>query len=272
MKQYLYLTPLLSILCLPSAIHADPITILGGASTFAVLGSSTVTNTGSTHVTGDVGVSPGSSITGFPAGMVSGGSIHVSDALAIGAQLDAQSAYTYLGGLAVSQDLSGQDLGGSILTPGVYSFSSSAQLTGILTIDFLGLNNADIVIRTGSTFVTANDSQVAFINQGTDDNVYYVVGSSATLGTYSTMQGHIIADASITMTTGASLTCGSLMAMNGAVTLDTNDIQTCSTSGSGGTTTDPSVTPVPEPSSLALLATGLTATMAIVRRRCGLIV
>ena len=103
---------------------------LGTAANFAVLAGSTVTNTGATALVGDLGVSPGTAITGFPPGTVTGGTIHAGDAVAAQAEVDLTTAYNILAGQAVDQNLTGQDLGGLTLTPGVYHFSSSAQLTG----------------------------------------------------------------------------------------------------------------------------------------------
>ena len=124
---------------------------LGVASSFAVLGGSTVTNTGATTVRGDLGVSPGSAVTGFPPGTVTGGSIHAADALAGQAQSDTTTAYNSLAGQACTADLTGQDLGGKTLTAGVYCFSTSAQLTGALTLNAQGNANAVFVFKIGST-------------------------------------------------------------------------------------------------------------------------
>jgi hypothetical protein len=199
---------------------------LGTAQDFGVLGGSTVTNTGATVVTGDLGVSPGTAITGFPPGLVVG-TIHVADAVAIQAQADANAAFNQISGLASGVDLTGQDLGGLTLVPGVYTFSSSAQLTGDLTLDAQGSGTAEFIFQIGTTLTTASASTVALINGGGDCNVYWQVGSSATLGTSSTFLGNVLASASITVTTSTDVT-GRLLALNGAVTLDTNDItSTC---------------------------------------------
>ena len=219
--------------------------ILGSASSFAVLGGSAITNTGATVITGDLGVYPGTSITGFPPGIVNG-TIHDGDAVAMQAQLDALTAINFLQGLPSNQNLSGQDLGGLMLTPGVYTFNSSAQLTGALMLNFQGLSNQNFVFQIGSALTTASASSVLLLNMGTNDNVYWAIGSSATLGTTTDFEGNIIAEQSITLTTGATIDCGRALALNGAVTMDTNTINNCA--GVGGTT--------PEPGTIALVATG----------------
>ena len=145
---------------------------LGTASNFAVFGS-TVTNIGLSIITGDLGVSSGSAVTGFPPGIVAPpGTIHVADAVALQAQADNQATYNYLAGLALTQDLTGQDLGGQTLTPGVYSFLSSAQMTGTLTLNNLGDPNALFVFQIGSTLTTASNSSVLVSNGGDYPNVW----------------------------------------------------------------------------------------------------
>ncbi len=240
---------LLSICCLivpllTVNVHAD--NILGSASTFAVLGGSAVTNTGPTVLYGNLGVYPGTSITGFPPGIVNG-TIYDGGAVAMQAQADALSAFNFLHGLSSTENLSGQDLGGLVLDPGVYTFNSSAQLTGQLTLNFEGLSNENIVFQIGSALTTASGSMVLETNLGQNDHVYWEVGSSATLGTTTQMVGNIIADQSITLDHNASINCGSAIALNGAVTLDSNTVNNCS-GGVGGTT--------PEPGTIALLTTG----------------
>lgn len=214
---------------LASAQVAPP---LGQATSFSVLGGSTVTNTGPTVILGDLGLSPGSAVTGFPPGTVSGGSIHISDALAQGAQDDATIAYISLAGQASSVDLTGQDLGGLTLTSGVYSFSNSAQLTGTLTLDAQGDTAAVFIFQIGSSLTTASTASVEVINGGGTCNVFWQVGSSATLGTASSLVGNVIALSDITLTTGANV-AGRVLARNGAVTLDSNSLTSCSGGGGG---------------------------------------
>jgi Ice-binding-like len=199
---------------------------LGTAAGFAVLGGSTVTNNGPSVVVGDVGVSPGSAITGFPPGIVLG-TIHAGDPVAVQAQSDAAVAYNNLAGQACGTNLTGQDLGGLTLTTGIYCFNTSAQLTGTLTLDAQGNPNAVFIFQIGSTLTTASNSSVVMINGGIAcNNVYFQVGSSATVGVNTSFQGNILALTSITINAGASFT-GRALAQNGAVTLDTNSITIC---------------------------------------------
>jgi type VI secretion system secreted protein VgrG len=194
---------------------------LGSAASFVALASSTLTNTGPGFFIGNVGVSPGSAVVGILPGNVINGSIHAGDSVAALAQTDATTAYNDLAGEVCNVHLTGQDLGGMTLTPGVYCFDTSAQLTGALVLDALGNSNAVWVFQTGSTLTTASASSVTVINGGNALNVFWQVGSSATLGTTTRFKGNILADASITSNTGASL-IGRALALNGAVTLNTN--------------------------------------------------
>jgi len=193
---------------------------LGTAGNFAVLGSSTVTNTGSTGITGNLGLSPGTSITGFPPGAVNGVT-HISDSSAAQAQNDAATAKNALTSDAcTTNEPTVADIGGQTLSPGVYCFPSSAGITGTLTLSGSGV----YIFKIGSTLVTAaSNSDIVLTNGATANNVFWAVGSSATLGTYSGFKGTIIATASITATTGATVN-GRLIAQTGAVTLDTNNI------------------------------------------------
>ena len=210
--------------------------ILGTAENFGVLGGSTVTNTGPSVIQGNVGVWPGSAIVGFPPGIVvAPGTIHAGDAVAQQAQSDLTTAYNALQGLPSQFNLTGQNLGGMTLGPAVYAFSTSAQLTGILTLDGQGNSAAQFVFQIGSTLTTASNSAVLLINGANGNNVYWAVGSSATLGTNSTFAGNILALTSIALNTGASITCGRALARNGGVTLDDNVITLCASgNGNGG--------------------------------------
>jgi hypothetical protein len=195
---------------------------LASAANFAVIANSTITNTGNTVLTGDLALSPGTSVTGFPPGTVVG-TQHVADGTAATAQSDASAAYTDLAGRTGAIDKSGIDLGTLTLIPGLYKYTSSAQLTGTLTLDAQGAADAIWIFQIGSTLTTASSSVVTIINGGTAGNVYWQVGSSATLGTSTTFKGTIIANASITATTSTSVS-GRLIALTGAVTLDTNAV------------------------------------------------
>ncbi len=227
-----------------SAATAPP---LGTTQTFAVLGGSTVTNTGSSIITGDLGVSPGSAITGFPPGIVIG-TIHAADAVALQAQSDLVVAYNDVAGQACGTDLTGQDLGGMTLTPDAYCYSTSAQLTGTLTLDAQGDPNAVFVFQIGSTLTTATSAVVQVINGGSDCNVFWQVGVSATLGTGTTFAGNILALTTITLTTSATAS-GRVLARNGAVTLDTNSVAVCA---AAPTPTPGVFTPTPTPTPLGL--------------------
>lgn len=202
---------------------------LGTADNFAVLAGSTATNTGETRLSGSLGVWPGTAVTGFPPGVVSNGSIHPGDGVAMQAQTDLTTAYNLLANEAFDEDLTGQDLGGMTLYPGVYHFDSSAFINGTLTLDGLGNPNARFDFQIGSTLITGSSAAVRVIGQGDDRNVYWQVGSSATLGGGTAFRGHILALASITLNTGATIINGSALARNGAVTMEANWINSFET-------------------------------------------
>jgi hypothetical protein len=213
---------------------------LGTAGSFAVLGGTTVTNTGPSVLNGDLGVSPGAAIVGFPPGIFTG-TLHAADATALSAQGDVTAAYNALASQACNVVLTGVDLGGLTLTPGVYCFASSAQLTGTLTLDGLGNPGSVWVFQIGSTLTTASNSRVSFINGGQACGAFWQIGSSATLGTTTSFSGNILALTSITLNTGAT-SDGAMFARNGAVTLDTNVVTTVGSCGAGP---QPSPTPIP---------------------------
>jgi Ice-binding-like/PEP-CTERM motif len=250
----------LSFLLLPLLVHsayADSIN-LGTAGSYGVLAGSTVTNTGSSVINGNLGVGPGCAITGFPPGKVNGAT-NACNAATIQAQSDLTKAFIQGMSLTRTGTLTGQDLGGKSLTHGVYFFATSAQLTGVLTLT--GKPGAAFVFQIGSTLTTASSSSVIFINSLTgkpmnDPHIYWVVGSSATLGTSTKFAGHILALTSITLNNGASITCGSALARNGAVTMNNNVI----TTGCGGQTT-------PEPGTIGLMGSGLVIMAGVVRRK-----
>jgi hypothetical protein len=228
-RQLLISLTIMALVGLP--LQARGAITLDTAGNFAVLAGQTVTNTGPSVIDGgNVGVSPSSAITGFPPGIVMPPyTMNEGDAVALQAQSDLATAYNVAASLVFTQDLTGQDLGGLTLLPGVYFFSSSAQLTGTLTLNALGDPNAEFVFQIGSTLTTANNSSVTTINGGSVSgcDVYWQVGSSATLGTDTAFEGHILALTSITLNTGATMYAGSALARNGEVTLDTNTITNC---------------------------------------------
>lgn len=251
--------------------YADSFTDLA-ARNFAVLGATTVTNVPTSTITGNVGTYSGITIIGFNSSpgvpvsdpQVTGGTVQAGTANAMTAQGDASSAFTTLMGLS-GLDLSGKDLGGLTLGAGAYSFSKSAQLTGLLTLNFAGASHETIVIDIGSTLTTAKGSSVVLEGWNPTDSVYWAVGSSATLGSTTSFEGTIIANQSDTLITGATDGCGSVIALNAAVTLGSNTISTgCNSAttetveGLGPGTTMPGMV-VPELSTFALISCGLLA-------------
>ena len=194
---------------------------LGTASNFAVLAGATVTSTGLTVITGDLGLSPGTAVTGFPPGVVNG-ALHTGDPTAAIAEADLTNAVNVATALPLPILLAG-DLGGRTLVPGLYKSTSSLAVTGALTLDAQGDPNAVWVFQIASTLTTLTGSQIILTGGAQAANIFWVVGSSATLGTASVFKGTIMAYASITITTGATLD-GRALARTGAVTLDSNII------------------------------------------------
>jgi len=214
------------VLTSPSSTQAQ--SVLGTAQTFGVLGGAAVTNTGPSTINGDVGVYPGSSITGFPPGIVGPpGTIHTTDAVAQQAQSDNTTAYNALRGAPVTSNLTGQDLGGQVLIPGVYAFDSSAMLTGNLQLDAQNDPSATWIFNIGSTLTTGSGASVTFVNGNVNTNggnVFWVVGSSATIGSTTSFTGNILALATISFGNAATITCGRALAQVEAVTLINNVI------------------------------------------------
>jgi hypothetical protein len=207
---------------------------LGTAGTYAVLAGQTVTNTGSTTVHGNLGLSPGSAVTGFPPGLVSSGVIHAADAAALTAKADLTTAFNDAAGRASTGAISA-NLGGQTLVPGVYTGGALA-LGGVLTLDGLGDPNAVFVFQAASTLITASGSTVSLINGAAACRVFWQVGSSATLGTTSRFVGTVLALTSIAAQTNASIE-GRLLARNGEVTLDANTFTALSCASAAPTTT-----------------------------------
>jgi hypothetical protein len=226
------LTLALAVGIRPAAAAEAPVG-LGTAGSFSVLAASTVTNTGPSVINGDLGLYAGTSITGFPPGTVNG-TVHQTDAVAQQAQSDLVIAYNDAAGRGPGAAAS--ELGGRTLVSGVYT-GSTLSLTGTVTLDAQGDPNAVFIFQSAATLITASNSTVALINGAQACNVFWQVGSSATLGTNTTFVGTVMALTSIAAQTGTTVN-GRLLARNGAVTLDSNVItsSTCSIATSTTTT------------------------------------
>jgi hypothetical protein len=192
------------------------------AASFAVLAGSTVTNTGQTTVTGDLGVSPGTAVTGFPPGTITGAK-H-ADAVAAQAEADLTTAYNDAAGRTLCPIGVAGNLGGQTLSPGLYKSTSSLEVSsGDLTLDAKGNSGAVWIFQMATTLTTTTGRQVVLAGGAQAKNIFWQVGSSATLGTTSTFNGTIMADQAITMAAGATLN-GRVLAHTAAVTLDSNMI------------------------------------------------
>jgi hypothetical protein len=209
---------------------------LGSTSTFAILAASTVTNTGASVVTGDIGVSPGTTVTGFPPGTLIG-TFHLGDPAAAQAQLDLTTAYNDAAGRTAGAVAVAGNLGGQTLAPGLYKSTSSLEISsGDLTLDAQGDPSGVFLFEMASTLVTTTGRQVILAGGAQATNIYWQVGSSATLGTTSVFKGNILALASITAASGAGVE-GRLLARTGGVSLD-NNVVTIPANNTAGVTPD----------------------------------
>lgn len=257
-KIVLAFTALALMLGLAAVIKAATMVNLGTANSFAVLAGSAITETGNTVITGDVGLSPayGSSYTGLT-GVDVTGTIYAVDATGPAGSISNPSLLTtaqndltaaYVAAASSTSTLIGSELGGQVLTPDAYySADGKFGITGTTTLDAQNDPSAVFIFQTASTLTTAASSTVNLINGANPCNVFWQVGSSATLGTNSVFKGNILALSSITLTTGAVVT-GRVLARNGAVTLDSNTISGCSTG-----------LPIPQ-------ASGVSGTINVVKR------
>jgi LPXTG-motif cell wall-anchored protein len=276
-------TTIVAVLALPSPASAAQAPVgLGVAAGYSVLGGQAVTNTGPSTLVANLGVSPGTAITGFPPGQV-GGAVHAGDAAAAQAQSDLVVAYNDAAGRAPTASVAG-DLVGQTLTAGVYRSAGPLAVSGTLTLNGQGSPNSVFVFQVASTLITASASHIVVINGAQACHIYWQVGSSATLGTHSTFQGSVLALTSITVTTGTSV-AGRALARNGQVTLDDNNFTSAScastptTSASASSapasrtptpTSGPTSTPTPTRSSTATAGPASSASSANVGAGAGM--
>jgi hypothetical protein len=202
-------------------VTASASPVLGSAVTYGILAGSTVTCVTGGTINADVGVSPGSTTTGFPPCVITGNT-NLANAAAAQAQLDLTTAYNYLAGRPCGTVVTPADLGGRTLAPGIYCTASSMAVTGTVTLDGQGNANAVWVFQMGSTLTTGTTANIALIGGAQAKNVWWQVGSSATLGTGTTFRGNILALTTITLVDNATM-LGRALARNGAVSLGTNN-------------------------------------------------
>ena len=239
----------------PASAFAATQPRLGTALNFTVLAASTITNTNSpTVVTGNLGLNPGTSVTGFPPGTVTGVK-EIHNATALGAKNDLATAYNDAFTATSTSDLTGQNLGTKNLGPGVYTYSSSAQLTGVLTLT----GNGVFIFQIASTLTTASNAVVQVTGGAQACAVYWQIGSSATLGTGTLFQGNLMAHDSITMNTNANILTGRAMALGAALTLDNNVVSP----PVGACTTGAVATPTPTPSTSSATPTPTTTSTGV---------
>ncbi len=203
-------------------VTSPPGPSLGTAATYGILAGSTVTCAGAPGtINADVGVSPGSTTTGFPPCVITGAT-NLANAAAAQAQLDLTTAYNALVAEPCGTVVTPADLGGRTLAPGVYCAATSLGVTGTVTLDGQGNSNARFVFQMGSTLTTGTSANIALIGGAQARNVWWQVGSSATLGTGTTFRGNILALTTITLVDNATM-LGRALARNGAVSLGTNN-------------------------------------------------
>lgn len=260
---------LVALACAPAQGRASP--ILGSElASFTILGASAVTNTGPTVVTGNLGVSNNASVTGITGFLgtlandgpgTATGTAHQGDAFATTADIQLTAAMTSLGLLGPGT-LLGADLNGLILAPGIYSvLAGVSNLTGTLSLNGGGSTNALWVFQMASTLITSSGSIVSLTNIGPGSEVYWNVGSSATLDTTTSFVGNILASASISLNNGVTLSCGRALAHTGAVTLINDTVDATGCAGSIP------VVAVPEPGTLGLLGMALLGLVVLGRRK-----
>jgi len=212
------------VLCLATANHAaaqgGPASVyLGSAGSYAVLASSTVTSTGATVVNGDLGVWPGTAYVSVSPSSTVNGSVHAGDVIAQHAQASLNVAYNDAAGRSTAPIGVAGDLGGKTLSPGLYKSTSTLSLTGTLTLH----GNGVYIFQVGSALTVGTGGTIVLSGGATAADVFWQVGSSATLGTAADFKGTIMALASVTMATGARLE-GRALALHGAVTMDSNNV------------------------------------------------
>ncbi len=253
-----------------AASPAGAASVLKSAQGFAVLGATSVADTGATTLTGDLGVGSAGIIRG--AGSIAlTGTTHAGDAIAAQAQADALQAFDLLSALGATQNLSGDDLGalGHALAPGVYDFSGSAGLTGDLTLDFASDPQGAFVFQIGTTLTTATSSTVTVLDGSAGSRIYWLVGTSATLGSGTSFVGNILAHTSITLNSGSTILYGRAIAISAAVTLNANSISDDGAAGDFGSlgfSGGPAAS-VPEPASWEILLAGSSLCGFALRRR-----
>ena len=253
------------LLIVISTCSSSEASVLATAANFSVLGGSSVVNTGPTVLNGDLGLYPGTSITGTNTiTLIPPSAIHNKDSVSLQAQIDLTAAVDALEHLPFTIDLTGQNLGGLTLFPGVYRFGTSAQINGLLTLDAQTKPGALFVFQIQSTLNETANSNVSVINGTADTGIFWRVGTSATLDTNAMFAGNILAGQSITLNTNSAIECGRALAQGGSVTLNTNVVSnSCSFNDGTGRSDFGSFgfsgQSVPEPGTVVMLSAGSLA-------------